>query len=386
MESKKDEKGFSLGRLDIVDLYEWKGQGKLVYQTYFQRQFVWREKDKVDLIDTIMQGLPIPAIFICDAGTDYTSLSKTYNVLDGRQRLESIFEFLENKFQYNGKFFKDMDEETEKSKILSYNITLIQMYIEPTDTEKIKEIFKRLNKNSYNLNRIEKQSTQLVEYDYMIIAKIVAGIIQFENIESYLDEIHDLFEEDIEEDMEEGEINSYSEENGISIDIKEICCKKNIAYITQILTGDYVFKPYDRRRQITLQYFLNIFTCVLTGTMINRNVNEKTIKELSECSKDEIAKKLMVCNEVCEKLIELYTSDINEFWKNKASFFSLFCILAMNTDIMEKYNADDLKNRLEDFRESESKEWELYYEASNQGVNDKKVREQRNQLLENVLL
>lgn len=189
MEEKKEEKSFSLGRLDIVDLYEWKNSDKLVYKTYFQRQFVWKEKDKRDLIDTIMQGLPIPAIFICDAGTDFTSLSKRYNVLDGRQRLESIFEFLENKYKYNGKFFKDFDKD-EKKCVLNYNITLIQMYIEPDDTEKIKEIFKRLNKNSYNLNRMEKQSTQLVEYDYMIIAKIVAGLIRFENIDTYLSLIH----------------------------------------------------------------------------------------------------------------------------------------------------------------------------------------------------
>lgn len=55
MEEKKDEKSFSIGRLDIVDLYEWKNSKKLVYKTYFQRQFVWKEKDKKDLIDTIMQ-------------------------------------------------------------------------------------------------------------------------------------------------------------------------------------------------------------------------------------------------------------------------------------------------------------------------------------------
>lgn len=385
MNLKKEEKGFSLGRLDIVDLYEWKTQGKLVYQTYFQRQFVWREKDKIDLIDTIMKELPIPAIFICDAGTDYSSLSKTYNVLDGRQRLESIFEFLENKFKYHGKYFKDMDEQTEKSKILSYNITLIQMYLEPTDTDKIKEIFKRLNKNSYNLNRIEKQSTQLVEYDYMIISKIVAGIIQFENIEAYLSEIHDLFEDDAEEDLENGEINSYSEEENISADIKKICRKENIMYITEILTGDYVFKLYDRRRQISLQYFLNMFTCILTGAMINRNVKENTIKELSEYKKEEIEQKLIVCNNVSEKLIELYRTNISDFWKNKTSFFSLFCTLAMKEDIMKKNSVEDLKDKLDNFSESQAEDWIKYYEASNQGVNDKKERETRNRILEKIL-
>ena len=149
MEKRNEEKSFSLGRLDIVDLYEWHTNGKLVYETYFQRQFVWREKDKKDLIDTIMKGYPIPAIFICDAKTNYTTLTKTYNVLDGRQRLESIFEFLDNKYEYKGKKFNQLEEDEKKS-ILNYNITLIQMYLEPDDTEKIKEIFKRLNKNSYN--------------------------------------------------------------------------------------------------------------------------------------------------------------------------------------------------------------------------------------------
>lgn len=385
MEIKKEEKGFSLGRLDIVDLYEWKTLGKLVYQTYFQRQFVWREKDKIDLIDTIMKELPIPAIFICDARTDFANLSKTYNVLDGRQRLESIFEFLENKYQYKGKFFKDMDDELEKKKILNYNIALIQMYVEPNDTEKIKEIFKRLNKNSYNLNRIEKQSTQLVEYDYMIIAKIVAGIIQFENIDLYLEEIHDLFEEEIKEDVEEGEITEYSEENNIPTDIKEICCYENIKYITEILTKEYVFKQYDRRRQIALQYFLNIFSCILKEEMINRNVTEKMIKELSEYPKDIIAEKLICCNEVCRNLIRLYESEIDEFWKNKASFFSLFYVLATNSAILEKKKISQIKDCLSDFQESESDMWTKYYEASNQGVNDKKIREQRHDILKTIL-
>lgn len=385
MEFDRNEKGFSLGRLDIVDLYEWKGQGKLVYQTYFQRQFVWKEKDKIDLIDTIMKGLPIPAIFICDAGTDFASLSKTYNVLDGRQRLESIFEFLENKYAYNGKYFEDMDDKTEKNKILNYNITLIQMYIEPSDTEKIKEIFKRLNKNSYNLNRIEKQSTQLVEYDYMIIAKIVAGIIQFENIQSYLDEIHELFEEDIQEEVEEGEINNYSEENEIPIDIKKICCRDNIGFITELLTQDYVFKPYDRRRQIALQYFLNIFTCIIKGEMINRNVNEKAIKELSEYPKEQIKETLICCNKVCEQLINLYKTDIDIFWKNKTSFFSLLYILSTEKEILGKKTITEIKDCLESFRNSGSKEWDAYYEASSQGVNDKRVRDLRNSILKNVL-
>ena len=382
MEGKKEEKSFSLGRLDIVDLYEWKNSNKLVYQTYFQRQFVWREKDKKDLIDTIMQGLPVPAIFICDAGTDFTSLSKRYNVLDGRQRLESIFEFLENQYKYNGKFFKDFTED-EKKKILNYNITLIQMYIEPDDTEKIKEIFKRLNKNSYNLNKMEKQSTQLVEYDYMIIAKIVSGIVQFENIESYLKEIQDLF--GYEEESDEAEITEYSEgaveSENIPDEVKAICIWDNIKHINTILTTDIVFTPYDRQRQVALQYFLNVFSCILKGEMINRNVSEKTIISLSDFPKEYIGEKLVECNNACEKLIKVY-ENVDSFWKNKTSFFTLCYVLTVGKS---KKTADQISDILDAFQNSDSSEWHQYYEASNQGVNDKKVRELRVQILESIL-
>lgn len=383
MEKRNEEKSFSLGRLDIVDLYEWHTNGKLVYETYFQRQFVWKEKDKKDLIDTIMKGYPIPAIFICDAKTNYTTLSKTYNVLDGRQRLESIFEFLDNKYEYKGKKFNQLDEDEKKS-ILNYNITLIQMYLEPDDTEKIKEIFKRLNKNSYNLNKMEKQSTQLVEYDYMIIAKIVSGIVQIEKIEGYLDEIRELFTEE-----DDGEIDDYSLEDdagdNIPSEIKELCKYEKICNINKLLTTDIVFTHYDRQRQIALQYFLNIFACIIKNEIINRNVPEKLIIELSEIDKNILSKELSKCNEACGILLELYDKGIDSYWKNKTSFFTLSVLFARNLEDVKRVSVDKIKQILEEFQKSDEVEWEKYNEASRQGVNDKKVREQREQILLNIL-
>lgn len=383
MEKRNEEKSFSLGRLDIVDLYEWHTNGKLVYETYFQRQFVWKEKDKKDLIDTIMKGYPIPAIFICDAKTNYTTLSKTYNVLDGRQRLESIFEFLDNKYEYKGKKFNQLDEDEKKS-ILNYNITLIQMYLEPDDTEKIKEIFKRLNKNSYNLNKMEKQSTQLVEYDYMIIAKIVSGIVQIEKIEGYLDEIRELFTEE-----DDGEIDDYSLEDdagdNIPSEIKELCKYEKIGNINKLLTTDIVFTHYDRQRQIALQYFLNIFACIIKNEIINRNVPEKLIIELSEIDKNILSKELSKCNEACGILLELYDKGIDSYWKNKTSFFTLSVLFARNLEDVKRVSVDKIKQILEEFQKSDEVEWEKYNEASRQGVNDKKVREQREQILLNIL-
>lgn len=379
-----EEKSFSLGRLDIVDLYEWHTNNKLIYETYFQRQFVWKDKDKKDLIDTIIKGYPIPAIFICDAKTNYNTLTKTYNVLDGRQRLESIFEFLDNKYDYKGKRFNEMEEE-EKKRILNYNIILIQMYIEPNETEKIKEIFKRLNKNAYNLNKMEKQSTQLVEYDYMIIAKIVAGIVQIEKIDDYVDEIKELFLE--EDDKLEVDNYDYDADLGanISNEIKSMCKLEKIKHINKILTSDIVFSHYDKQRQIALQYFLNIYACIIKGELINRNLTEKLIIQFSELDKKILEEKLHACDEASKILLKVYDLEIDEFWKNKTSFFTLEILLAENLEKIEYISENEIVKRLNNFQRSNSKEWNEYSEASKQGVNDKKIREQRQTILSKVL-
>lgn len=115
--------------------------------------------------------------------------------------------------------------------------------------------------------------------------------------------------------------------------------------------------------------------------MINRNVSEKTIIELSDVSKETIGKKLIECNKACEKILGIY-EDIDDFWKNKTSFFTLCYVMTMTKS--EK-TTKEIKDLLEEFKNSNSEKWQQYYEASNQGVNDKKVRETRVELLKNII-
>lgn len=58
----------------------------------FQRAFVWTQDQSSLLIDSFMMGLPIPPIFL------HVLPSNKYNVIDGRQRLESIFYFFDGFF------------------------------------------------------------------------------------------------------------------------------------------------------------------------------------------------------------------------------------------------------------------------------------------------
>ena len=112
---------------------------------------------------------------------------------------------------------------------------------------------------------------------------------------------------------------------------------------------------------------------------------ERLIIELSDIDKKILSDKLSKCNEACGILLQLYDKGIDSFWKNKTSFFTLTVLLARNLEDVKKFSVDKIKQILEEFQNSDEVEWEKYNEASRQGVNDKKVREQREQILLKLL-
>ncbi|MBZ5596616.1 MAG: DUF262 domain-containing protein [Acidobacteriia bacterium] len=65
--------------------------GKINLIPPFQRRRVWNTKLREKLLENMVRGKPIPAIFLYkeEAGTKYS-----YNILDGKQRLESILLFI----------------------------------------------------------------------------------------------------------------------------------------------------------------------------------------------------------------------------------------------------------------------------------------------------
>ena len=71
----------------------------IVNDTY-QREEVWSEKEKQYLIDSIVRKLPIPQIFI------RVKSDVELEIVDGQQRLTSIWEFLDNKFPLSSSYYK----------------------------------------------------------------------------------------------------------------------------------------------------------------------------------------------------------------------------------------------------------------------------------------
>ncbi|MGH9482645.1 MAG: DUF262 domain-containing protein, partial [Terriglobales bacterium] len=58
----------------------------------FQRHYVWDLKRASKLIESLLLGLPIPQIFLYEAGRN------SFLVIDGQQRLMSLYYFCEGRF------------------------------------------------------------------------------------------------------------------------------------------------------------------------------------------------------------------------------------------------------------------------------------------------
>ncbi len=126
----------------------------------FQRQFVWKQVQASKLIESFLIGLPVPAIFL------YTERkSQKFLVIDGQQRLRSIFYFFEgffgeekkgkrttfqlkglnNSSKYLGKEFKDLEDADQRKLQNSILRSFIVQQLDPKDDTSIYHIFERLN-------------------------------------------------------------------------------------------------------------------------------------------------------------------------------------------------------------------------------------------------
>lgn len=83
---------------NLSALLNWWGKKLIVPD--FQRSFVWNQKQASEFVDSILRGLPVPSIFFYD-DTEKNRLL----VIDGQQRLTSLFRFIKQK-TFNEKAFK----------------------------------------------------------------------------------------------------------------------------------------------------------------------------------------------------------------------------------------------------------------------------------------
>ena len=101
----------------------------------YQREFVYKDNQRDEVIRTVLKGLPLNVIYWCKTGED------TYEVLDGQQRTISLCEYVDGSFSVDDKYFYNLPADIKK-KILDYE--LFVYVCDGTDSEKL-DWFKIIN-------------------------------------------------------------------------------------------------------------------------------------------------------------------------------------------------------------------------------------------------
>src|ERR1035438_8485590 len=81
---------FSSNMLSVRSVADLHRNGRLNLDPVFQRQSVWRQRQREHLIDSVFHGYPIPAIFLYKHIDENTG-TMMFEVVDGKQRLETLF-------------------------------------------------------------------------------------------------------------------------------------------------------------------------------------------------------------------------------------------------------------------------------------------------------
>lgn len=161
----KEENGYPMYNIKVergfYTVYELKRKydsqiKRIILDAEFQRENVWKLSQKAELIESILMGLPLPIFYF-----NQDKLGRLI-VVDGRQRLTALFEFMSEKWQLkglkvltelNGKKFADLDPVVQ-GQIEDYQIQA--HVIQPPTPDRIKfDIFDRVNRAGTKLNKQE---------------------------------------------------------------------------------------------------------------------------------------------------------------------------------------------------------------------------------------
>lgn len=109
--------------------------GKLNIRPKYQREFVYKDKQRDAVIETLRKDFPLNVMYWVK------NIDWTFEVLDWQQRTISICEYIDGKYSLDYQYFHNL-EVSEKNQILDYK--LMVYFCEWTDKEKL-DWFKTIN-------------------------------------------------------------------------------------------------------------------------------------------------------------------------------------------------------------------------------------------------
>lgn len=175
----------------VQSLYGDFRSGRLIVNRRYQRKLVWSVEEKQSFIDSLLRGLPVPLILVAEVDE---GSGRQLEIIDGLQRLNAIFGFLENEFPHEGQFFdlealaetkqlKDDSELTQELEVLSRKRSVqlsgyalpVSVYRSET-TSQVEDVFRRINSGGRHLSRQEIRQAGCLSNFADLVRTVSSGI------------------------------------------------------------------------------------------------------------------------------------------------------------------------------------------------------------------
>lgn len=183
-EIRVEKKSFTL--FELKRQYE--DRKELQLDPDFQRNQIWTIKQKSELIESILMKIPIPVFYFFRSNEGRTQ------VVDGRQRIGAVIEFMNNEFALSSlsiikdierKRFKDLLPAQQRA-IEDYSVDVY--FIQPPTPEKVMlDIFDRVNRGGAQLNKQEMRNA-IYQGKSTILLKTLSKMPRFkEKVGKFID-------------------------------------------------------------------------------------------------------------------------------------------------------------------------------------------------------
>jgi len=324
--------------MSIQEAYRLYRDDCFIVNRKYQRKLVWTIEEKQFLIDSILNGLPIPLILLAQIA------DKKYEIIDGLQRLNAMFSFIENGFPLVDKYFdvnqfarakqiaetgefefendpKVLLDAKDCANFLDYQLA-VTTYAAKNESV-VTEIFGRINSSGKQLSYQERRQAGSTD-DFSTIVREIASEIRGDSSSDVV----------LLKDMPTISIDSSREKIGYGLSADEIFwCKQGVIWKTHLRDSEDEEIIADIVASIVLnnpipkskEYLDDLYN---SSEELHKNIILELNKYGKERIKHEIKVTFSIIRDILEKTVPLQRLNkiVNPGNSNaiKASFYSIF--------------------------------------------------------------
>lgn len=148
----------------IVEIYQKIKDKKLILEPNYQRREIWKDDKKTAFIESLYMEIMIPPIYVVEIPGEDVLIENKYEVVDGKQRLTAILDFVSGKLTlveksleyyndiFGGKTFAEI-KEIDSERTTQMLSSVLDIYVITANSPEFTkyDIFARLNKGSEKL-------------------------------------------------------------------------------------------------------------------------------------------------------------------------------------------------------------------------------------------